>query len=162
WAGMERFTASWFENQLLQQWIPAMPDVEEKLQRGVRVADVGCGSGRALIRLAGAFPESEFVGNDAFEGQLERARANAESAGVAGWSLPSQYSTAGRSQVAETGKTRKRAGAGGRAAGRGRRSPRPGRRCWAKRETAQPSLPASNASLLQVGRIANWRPARVM
>jgi SAM-dependent methyltransferase len=82
WEGMERFTASWFENQLLQQWIPAMPDVEEKLKRGARVADVGCGSGRAVIKLAEAFPNSQFVGYDAFEGQLDRARANAESAGV--------------------------------------------------------------------------------
>jgi SAM-dependent methyltransferase len=82
WEGMERFTASWFENQLLQQWIPAMPDVEQKLTGKARVADVGCGSGRALIKLAGAFPNSEFVGYDAFEGQLARARENAERAGV--------------------------------------------------------------------------------
>jgi SAM-dependent methyltransferase len=82
WEGMERFTASWFENQLLQQWVPAMPAVEEQLKAGVRVADIGCGSGRALIKLAGEFPRSQYVGYDAFEGQLERARANAEQAGV--------------------------------------------------------------------------------
>jgi SAM-dependent methyltransferase len=82
WEGMERFSASMFENQLLQQWIPEMPDVEEKLKRGARVADVGCGSGRALIKLAGAFPNSQFVGYDAFEGQFARARQNAEQAGV--------------------------------------------------------------------------------
>jgi len=82
WEGMERFSAGMFENQLLQQWIPAMPDVEEKLTRGARVADVGCGSGRALIKLAGAFPASQFVGYDAFEGQFARARRNADAAGV--------------------------------------------------------------------------------
>jgi hypothetical protein len=31
-----------------------------------------------------------------------------------------------------------------------------------QRATAQPSLPASNASLLQVGWMANWRPPSVM
>lgn len=83
WAGMERFTAGWFENLLLQEWIPALPDVKEKLQRGALVADIGCGSGRALIKLAQAFPSSRFVGYDAFEGQVSRAVENAKAAGVA-------------------------------------------------------------------------------
>jgi 2-polyprenyl-3-methyl-5-hydroxy-6-metoxy-1,4-benzoquinol methylase len=82
WEGMERFTAGWFENHLLQEWIPAMPELEQKLMRGARLADVGCGSGRALIKLAEAFPNSTFVGYDAFEAQLERARENAARAGV--------------------------------------------------------------------------------
>ena len=56
WDGLERSSASWFNNLLLQQWIPAMPDVQSKLERGSRVADVGCGRGRALIKLAQAFP----------------------------------------------------------------------------------------------------------
>ena len=34
-------------------------------------ADVGCGGGIALIRLAQAFPNSTFVGYDAFAGQIE-------------------------------------------------------------------------------------------
>ena len=41
WGGLERFTASWFNNLPLQQWIPAMPIVQSKLERGARVADVG-------------------------------------------------------------------------------------------------------------------------
>jgi hypothetical protein len=28
WAGTERLTATWFENLLVQQWIPAIPDVK--------------------------------------------------------------------------------------------------------------------------------------
>ena len=46
WDGLERFTTSWFNNLLLQQWIPAMPIVQSKLERGARVAGVGCGRGR--------------------------------------------------------------------------------------------------------------------
>jgi 2-polyprenyl-3-methyl-5-hydroxy-6-metoxy-1,4-benzoquinol methylase len=82
WDGMQRFTASWFENLLLDEWLPALPHVTEKLQRGALVADVGCGSGRAVLKLAEAFPKSRFVGFDAFEGQIARATRNAEHAGV--------------------------------------------------------------------------------
>ena len=42
WEGLERFTSTWFENLLLQEWIPAMPDVKAHLERGCDVADVGC------------------------------------------------------------------------------------------------------------------------
>lgn len=83
WDGMERFTAGWFNNLLVQEWIPAMPDVQAKLERGVDVADVGCGRGWAMIKLAQAFPNSRYVGYDAFEPTIARARANAEAAGVA-------------------------------------------------------------------------------
>ena len=82
WDGLERFTAGWFENLLLQQWIPAMPDVQAKLERGARVADVGCGRGRALIKLAQAFPESRYIGFDIFPPTIERATRNADTAGV--------------------------------------------------------------------------------
>jgi hypothetical protein len=83
WDGMQRFTASWFENLLLGQWMPHLPDVDERLRRGARLADVGCGSGRAVITLARAYPASTFVGYDVFEGQIDRARRAAAEAGVA-------------------------------------------------------------------------------
>jgi SAM-dependent methyltransferase len=82
WDGMRRFSQGWFENLLLQEWIPAAAEVRQKLDAGARYADVGCGSGLAVIKLAQAFPRSEFVGYDAFAGQVERARAAAEAAGV--------------------------------------------------------------------------------
>ena len=82
WDGMERFTNTWFENLLNQQWIPSMPKVREKLERGARVADVGCGRGRALIKLAQIYPNSRYVGYDIFGPSIERASANARAAGV--------------------------------------------------------------------------------
>jgi SAM-dependent methyltransferase len=82
WAGMERFTAGWFENLLLQQWIPAMPRVREALERGADVADVGCNRGRALIKLARAFPRSRFVGYDVFQPAILPATERATAAGV--------------------------------------------------------------------------------
>jgi SAM-dependent methyltransferase len=83
WDGMERFTKGWFENLLVQQWIPAMPDVEAKLISGADVADVGCGRGQALIKLALAYPNSRYVGYDVFEPTIEPAIRNAQAAGVA-------------------------------------------------------------------------------
>ena len=82
WDGMARFTSAWFENLLLQEWIPAMPDVAAKLEAGCRMADVGCGTGLGLVRLAQAYPASTFVGYDLFDPWLDRARALAKEHGV--------------------------------------------------------------------------------
>lgn len=83
WEGMERFTAGWFENYLVPEWIPAMPDVEATLRAGGTLADIGCGGGRAVIKLAQALPDARFVGYDALPGQVERARENVALAGLA-------------------------------------------------------------------------------
>lgn len=82
WEGIERDMAGIYEAKLLREWIPAMPDVQAMLERGVQVADVGCGSSRVLIMLAQAFPKSRYVGIDPFEPLIKRAKANAEAAGV--------------------------------------------------------------------------------
>lgn len=83
WDGMERFTNGWYENLLVQQWLPTMPDVQERLARGVSVADIGCGRGRGVIKLAQSFPRSRYVGYDVFQPSIDRANANAQAAGVA-------------------------------------------------------------------------------
>lgn len=82
WDGLERFTGGWYEHQLLQKWLPIMPDVQAKLERGALVADIGCGRGRALIKLAQAFPNSRYIGYDNFGPTIDRASANAKAAGV--------------------------------------------------------------------------------
>jgi len=83
WDGLERYTAMWFENLLIPEWIPAMPDVQAKLEQGVLVADVGCGRGRALIKLAQTYPRSRYVGYDIFEPTIAQATVQAQAAGVA-------------------------------------------------------------------------------
>ncbi len=82
WEGMYRLGRAWYENALVQQWLPAA-GVSHRLQAGAWCADIGCGSGLALIQLAQAFPNSTFVGLDSFDGQIERARTHAAEAGVA-------------------------------------------------------------------------------
>jgi SAM-dependent methyltransferase len=82
WQGMGRFSRSFYDNLLVQRWVPMVPGVVQRLEHGARWADVGCGAGLAMIRLAEAFPASTFVGYDNFEGQLELARRAADDAGV--------------------------------------------------------------------------------
>jgi len=80
---IERLTAPWYKHQLVQTWIPALAGVEGKLQAGGSACDVGCGSGRAPITLATAFPQAEVHGYDVHAGSIERASANAQTEGVA-------------------------------------------------------------------------------
>ncbi len=82
WCGFERFTYTFFRNSMVQEWLPAMPEVEAKLRGGAAVADVGCGNGQALIILAQAFPQSTFVGYDNYPAAIATANANAQAAGV--------------------------------------------------------------------------------
>lgn len=81
--GVDRFTAMWHENLLTQVWIPSVPDAQAMLESGCRVADVGCGSGRALIRLAQEFPNVTGVGFDVHAPSIERALALAAESDVA-------------------------------------------------------------------------------
>ena len=58
--------------------LPLVPGLTERLERGIDVLDVGCGSGRALNLLARKFPNSRFVGYDFSEEAVARARVEAE------------------------------------------------------------------------------------
>src|SRR5207302_11452524 len=57
--------------------------VVEKLRAGGAYADVGCGSGRAAITVAKAFPATRVFGFDNHPGSIARARRNARAEGVA-------------------------------------------------------------------------------
>jgi SAM-dependent methyltransferase len=80
--GIDRFTAGWFENLLIPVWLPLVPHVLRKLEGGARVADVGCGRGRALVKLARAFPESRFVGYELHGPNVDVAIDNVRAAGL--------------------------------------------------------------------------------
>ncbi len=80
--GTERFFRPSYAAHLTSEWIPALEGVEEKLRRGARVADVGCGHGASTILMAEAYPNSRFSGFDYHEASIEIARMTAEMAGV--------------------------------------------------------------------------------
>lgn len=64
-------------SSLLEHIIPLVPNMEQKLEQGIRVLDVGCGSGRAMNLLAKRFPNSEFVGIDLSIEAINRAQIEA-------------------------------------------------------------------------------------
>jgi SAM-dependent methyltransferase len=80
--GTERFFRPGYATHLVAEWIPALEGVDEKLKRGARVADVGCGHGASVILMAQAYPKSEFIGFDYHEPSIVRARELAREAGV--------------------------------------------------------------------------------
>ena len=80
--GVERFFAPAYRTSLVEEWIPALEGVREKLERGARVADIGCGHGATAILMAQAFPESEVVGFDVHQESVDTARQRADAAGV--------------------------------------------------------------------------------
>jgi len=67
---------------LVERVLPLAPGLRDALERGIDVLDVGCGSGRALNRLAGRFPASRFVGYDNASEAIEVARSEARARGL--------------------------------------------------------------------------------
>jgi SAM-dependent methyltransferase len=80
--GCERLFRPGYLANLVQSWIPALHGVQQKLERGAKVADIGCGHGASTIILAKAYPQSHFHGFDVHPASIERARALAEENGV--------------------------------------------------------------------------------
>ena len=79
------FTRPVFVNHLTQNWLPALTDVQAKLDAGahVRIAEVGCGEGLAAITIARAYPNAEVDGYDLDAASIAAAQLAATQAGVA-------------------------------------------------------------------------------
>jgi len=71
--GTERFFRPGYAAHLVNEWIPALEGVEQKLKAGAKVADVGCGHGASTVLMAQAYPKSKFVGFDYHAPSIERA-----------------------------------------------------------------------------------------
>src|ERR1700759_2024625 len=83
WTGTSRFTAQWHQNMLIQQWLPLVPQTTGLLQAGARVADVGCGTGQALLALAREYPGITATRYDVHPEAVAQARRAAAEAGLA-------------------------------------------------------------------------------
>ena len=69
-----------FVNLLATEWLPAMPDVDERLRSGsARVADVACGTGWSSVAMAKAYPDARVDGFDLDPASIELAREVARS-----------------------------------------------------------------------------------
>jgi 2-polyprenyl-3-methyl-5-hydroxy-6-metoxy-1,4-benzoquinol methylase len=62
--------------------LPLVPDLVDRLESGIDVLDVGCGRGKALILMAGMFPNSRFMGFDLSSEAINWGRETAERHGV--------------------------------------------------------------------------------
>jgi len=82
--GVAAFYRNAYRGSLVAEWLPALDGVVDQLQRGITVADVGCGYGHSTVLMAEAFPESRFSGFDVHELSITEARHNADKAGVGG------------------------------------------------------------------------------
>lgn len=82
--GTESLFRPGYKAFLTTSWITAMEGMDETLQRGGKVADVGCGHGASTIVLAQHYPNSRFVGFDNHPQSIEAANQRAAEAGVSG------------------------------------------------------------------------------
>jgi 2-polyprenyl-3-methyl-5-hydroxy-6-metoxy-1,4-benzoquinol methylase len=80
--GTERFFRAGYNANLLTSWLPALDGVVDKLKRGAKVADIGCGHGASTVLMAKAYPNSQFVGYDYHAPSIDVARERAAAAGV--------------------------------------------------------------------------------
>jgi len=83
-AGCERFFRPGYAANLVSAWLPALDGMVGKLERGARVADVGCGHGASTILMAQAYPRSTFLGSDYHAESIATARERASGATVDG------------------------------------------------------------------------------
>lgn len=72
--GTERFFRPGYKAHLVGEWLPALDGVVEKLGKGAKVADVGCGHGASTSIMAEAFPQSQFTGFDFHAPSIDIAR----------------------------------------------------------------------------------------
>ena len=79
---MSENSAQRFDAMLIDVTLPIVPGLFERLQSGIDVADMGCGSGHAINVMAKAFPSSRFVGYDFSEEGIAAGKAEAKEMGL--------------------------------------------------------------------------------
>jgi len=79
----DRFFRPGYAANLVDNWIPSLDGVREKLDAGGRIVDIGCGHGSSTVLMARSFPNATVVGIDFHAPSIEAARQKALDAGVA-------------------------------------------------------------------------------
>lgn len=75
-------TRPMFLNDYASKWIPAMPDVQKRLESGGKVAEVGAGLGWSSIALAKGFPNTTIDSIDPDDLSIKEAETTAKKEGV--------------------------------------------------------------------------------
>jgi 2-polyprenyl-3-methyl-5-hydroxy-6-metoxy-1,4-benzoquinol methylase len=82
--GIAAFNRPMYVHQLTGEWLPALPEVQDRLRSGhARVLDLGCGIGHSSVAFALAYPSVTVRGIDLDEASITEARRTAADAGVA-------------------------------------------------------------------------------
>jgi len=83
-AFMSQLASAKHARVLVKEFLPAVDagKMLEKMKSGIRVCDLGCAEGIALILMAEAFPESDFWGIDISDKAIEAAEASAKEKGL--------------------------------------------------------------------------------
>jgi len=81
--GQADMNRPWYLGALGTEWFPSVPELDQRLRAGARVADIGCGEGWSSIAMAVAYPDVVVHGYDLDEPSVHAARTHAEGAGVA-------------------------------------------------------------------------------
>ncbi|WP_225850582.1 methyltransferase domain-containing protein [Streptomyces sp. HPF1205] len=80
--GTAKFFRPGYAASLVPEWLASIEGMTEKLERGAKVADIGCGYGYSTLLMAEAFPRSVFHGFDFHRPSIEAARGIAAEQGV--------------------------------------------------------------------------------
>jgi SAM-dependent methyltransferase len=82
--GQARFTRPMFEQLLTRDWLPAVPEVHERLLADppARVADVACGEGHSSLAIARGYPKVRVDGIDMDAASIAAAREHLAADGV--------------------------------------------------------------------------------
>lgn len=77
-----KFFRPGYQANIVESWLPALDGMVTRLERGARVADIGCGHGHSTMIMAQAFPNSQFVGFDFHAGSIAEAKQHATAHGL--------------------------------------------------------------------------------
>ena len=80
--GIEKSFEPWNQNFLIPAVLPTLSGLSEELQKGAKVADIGCGAGGLSLLLGRTFPKSTVKGFDISRFALDRAQERLNSEGL--------------------------------------------------------------------------------
>lgn len=75
-------TARIFDSKLTNQILPLIPEIDNRLNHGIKVLDIGCGRGRAINLMGKAFSRSKFIGCDISHEGISSAKEEAKNIGL--------------------------------------------------------------------------------
>lgn len=80
--GTDRFFRPGYAANLVENWIPSLNGIEERLNSGAKIGDIGCGYGSSSILMAKSFPNSTVYGIDFHSPSIKAAKEKAIDLGL--------------------------------------------------------------------------------